>query len=240
MAPTTRSRSASAQQDKENVWPSRKEADKPITQALRKAYLKAKPTGKKAKKSPSTPLANDLLGQYRIEAPYIEEQWGEGETAMVLNLAPSPGAGQHMWGGFHFQVASGVMRGGPPPQKVGDSWDFEWRGNDEGEGDVICEFNDEGAPRGTITFLSGGKLKGTMEGGFLEEFEFTGRKLKTPVGAKAVKGWKERWRTTNMWAMDVEQEWKEGCAINGMPKYGPPFELCNEGPAQSDSSSDEA
>jgi len=51
----------------------------------------------------------------------------------------------------------------------------------------------------SLTFLGNGKLRGTMSGGFMEPFTFTGvqEPRKNVNSAKQVKEWKGRWRGIN-------------------------------------------
>jgi hypothetical protein len=51
---------------------------------------------------------------------------------------------------------------------------------------------------GTITFRADGKIRGTMKGGFTEEFIFAGvRTQESQVWVKKVEHWKEQWRGIN-------------------------------------------
>jgi hypothetical protein len=51
---------------------------------------------------------------------------------------------------------------------------------------------------GTISFGANGKIRGTMEGGFMEEFIFSGvRTQESQDWVKHVKHWKEQWRAIN-------------------------------------------
>ncbi|KZO96511.1 hypothetical protein CALVIDRAFT_563982 [Calocera viscosa TUFC12733] len=205
----------------------------------------AKKTKGKAIEAPQL-LGDDIPGQYRIWSPYIKENWeDEDAKPMNLKLAPSLGTGRHLWGAFHFQVVEGVMRGGPPPKYVGDTWEFMWRGTETGEGEIMFP-NDDGVLRGSITFLGDGKIKGTITGDLLgEEAEFTGRKLKTSITSTAVKGWKKTFRSMNELSFGMRQYWKEACAEQGLTRrfayqYGKELHRCADGPAPSDTSSDES
>ncbi|KZT53936.1 hypothetical protein CALCODRAFT_485945 [Calocera cornea HHB12733] len=257
MAPATRTRTGTTTRNKENVAPTPIRSmvpDAPAEKMVKRKALRA-PTGeaqpvtKKTKanaKDPHKLLGDDLPAQYRIWAPWINQNWEDESSRpkpMNLKLAPSAGTGQHLWGAFHFQVVEGVMRGGPPPTKVGDTWEFRWRGNETGEGEIICEEGPDDL-RGTITFLGAGKIKGTITGNVLsEEVDFTGRKLKLPITSKTVKAWKGIWRTSNDMAMDMRQDWKGEVAMHGFTRhmelqYGRALDMCGEPPADSDTSAD--
>lgn len=61
------------------------------------------------------------------------------------------------------------------------------------------EFGEEN--EGTLTFLGNGKMRGTMVGGYMSEFIFSGiqgvESLRRVVWAKYVEEWKAEWRGIN-------------------------------------------
>ncbi|KAI9460041.1 hypothetical protein F5148DRAFT_1287000 [Russula earlei] len=135
----------------------------------------------------------DVEGKYAINAPYLAEEWPDSASGgLELMLAPSCGTGKHLWGSFDFGIVTGIIRCGAPPKSVRDAVSFEWRGHEQGEGQM--EYGSEN--KGTLTFLGDGKLRGTMEGGFMRQFTFTG--VQKPLNCvKQIKKWKEQWRGIN-------------------------------------------
>jgi len=141
-------------------------------------------------------LIPDIRGEYAINAPYLAEEWPDSSSGdLELSLSPSPGTGKHLWGNFNFGIVTGSIRGGAPPKSVRGTVAFEWRGHEQGEGQM--EYGPEN--KGTLTFLGDGKLRGTMEGGPMEQFTFTGvqKPQKSVNWPKRVKEWKEEWRGIN-------------------------------------------
>ncbi|GLB34320.1 hypothetical protein LshimejAT787_0112040 [Lyophyllum shimeji] len=129
-------------------------------------------------------------GEFRIMAPYLRDQWSSYTETMKLKLSPSPG-GSHLWVWFHFGIVSGIMRShGCPPKYVGDTTRLQWRGREEGEGEMTYE--DENVA--SITFLGDGRIRGKMRWmGTL--FEFIGKNAprKNVVWCKSVQHWKEQY-----------------------------------------------
>jgi len=178
--------------DEEDIAPQAAPAGK------RKATGNAGGVKKKAKASDSDQkLATFAVGgKYAIIAPYLAEQWPDSSSGdLELSLSPSLGTGRHLWGSFNFGIVTGVIRGGAPPKSVRGTVAFLWRGHEEGEGQM--EYGPEN--KGTLTFLGNGKLRGTMSGGFMEPFVFTGvqEPRKNVNLAEHVKEWKEQWRGIN-------------------------------------------
>jgi hypothetical protein len=51
---------------------------------------------------------------------------------------------------------------------------------------------------GTIAFRANGKIRGTMKGGFMGEFIFSGVRIQeSQVSVKDVENWKREWRAIN-------------------------------------------
>ncbi|KAI9460042.1 hypothetical protein F5148DRAFT_1150783 [Russula earlei] len=156
------------------------------------AKKKAKASGSNEKLSPL-----EVQGKFVINAPYLAEQWPDNcaEGDLVLTLSPSRRTGKHLWGSFNFGVVIGVIRCGAPPTSVRRTVAFQWRGHEQGEGQMVYgPYN-----KGTLTFLGDGKVRGTMEGNPCSRFTFTGvqKPLKNIVWVKNVKQWKQRWRGIN-------------------------------------------
>ena len=137
-----------------------------------------------------------MKGEFTINAPYMMEQWPSDDD-FKLTLSPSRVTGKHLWGHFDFGVIKGIIRCGLPPTTIGDTITFKWRGHEQGEGQM--DFGDTN--EGTLTFLGNGKIRGTMEGGFMSEFILSGiqdaESLRRIVWAKHVREWKTEWRGIN-------------------------------------------
>lgn len=62
------------------------------------------------------------------------------------------------------------------------------------------QFDDE-ENKGTLTFLGCSKIRGTMEGGFMERFTFVGvqdqKSLRRVAWVERVEAWREEWRGIN-------------------------------------------
>ncbi|KZV67844.1 hypothetical protein PENSPDRAFT_736316 [Peniophora sp. CONT] len=158
------------------------------------APLKKVKVSDSGKKLPDT----ECKGEFAIVAPYLAEQWPQDASDnLKLTLSPSRGTGKHLWGSFNFGVVKGIIRGGAPPTTTGGTVTFKWRGYETGEGEM--QFDDDN--KGTLTFLGNGKVRGTMEGGFMEKFNFLGLQdhetLHRVVWGKRVERWKDEWRSIN-------------------------------------------
>ena len=145
----------------------------------------------------------DVQGKYVIDAPYLAEEWpDDASSGLNLTLSASRGTGRHLWGSFKFGVVTGIIRCGAPPDTVGETVAFEWRGYEQGEGEM--EYGPENT--GTITFLANGKICGTMEGGFMTTFTFSGvRVQESQVWVTHVKKWKDQWRGINERSYEAAQ-----------------------------------
>jgi hypothetical protein len=101
----------------------------------------------------------DVQGKFAITAPYLAEQWPDSASSdLELTLAPSSGTGRHLWGSFNFGIVSGIIRCGAPPKTIRETVAFDWRGYEQGEGQM--EYGPEN--KGTLIFLDNDKLCGTM------------------------------------------------------------------------------
>lgn len=173
-------------------------------------------------------------GEFQVAAPYLEEQWGstdqhwgpEDKGIYTLKMSPSPGTGRHLWMWFDFGVYSGVMRStGPPPTTLGTPCAFLWRGKESGEGEM--DFSD--LNKGTITFLEGGKIRGTISGDLLgknREFADVQIDSKVTVWTKEVRSWKREYRAIN----------ERAHYVSGLTRWGgwASEEGCTDDPVGSD------
>ncbi|KAF8076922.1 hypothetical protein FPV67DRAFT_1665160 [Lyophyllum atratum] len=130
----------------------------------------------------------DHLGEYKVIAPYLRDQWESSTQTMKLKMSFSPGR-SHLWVWFHFGIVSGVMRSyGTLPTHIGDTVHFQWRGQEEGEGEMT--YGEENTA--SITFLGDCKLRGQMR--WMGNFEFVGTKPpgKTNIiWSRSVASWKD-------------------------------------------------
>jgi hypothetical protein len=172
----------------------------------------------------STP---DVQGVFEIVAPYLADEWPDSASGdLELKLSPSCGNGKHLWGSFNFGIVTGIIRGGAPPITIGEAVAFMWRGHEQGEGEM--QFGDDN--KGTLTFLGDGKLYGTMEGGFMEKYTFTGvRTQGSQTWAAHVEEWKEQWRGMNASSYGAASVARWGGWCDGMDE--------TEQPADSDTTS---
>ncbi|VDC01562.1 unnamed protein product [Peniophora sp. CBMAI 1063] len=168
----------------------------------------------------------DLACRYTIKAPSIADEWPDDcVRPLKLTLCPSKRTGKHLWGHFHFGVIKGTIRCSRTPSHVGETVDFEWRGHEQGEGEMYTDV-------GMLTFLGDGKICGTMDCGFFSEpCTFSGVQDMTaaarrPVSAQVLKKWKKEYRKINDVSIRWEGKWKR---FEGGGDY-------DEGPAASDSS----
>lgn len=138
----------------------------------------------------------DTEGKFNVSSPYLSENWSDyASEDMWLKVAHSK-TGGHVWISFDFGVVSGVMRGSAPPKESTTVCTFTWHGHEQGEGEMT--FTEENT--GTITFLGGGKLRGTISGSFLgDDVVFTGQMVDTPntVWVMSVPRWKAKYRRIN-------------------------------------------
>ncbi|KAG5652278.1 hypothetical protein H0H81_005590 [Sphagnurus paluster] len=142
----------------------------------------------------------DNEGRYNIVAPYLRDEWPDDTEKMSLKMSISRGK-SHFWVWFHFGIVSGIMRSfSAPPTHVGDKVRFQWRGREEGEGEMTY---DE-ANTASITFLGEGRIRGRMcwNG---ELFEFLGKKARIAEGNlnRAVQRWKKEY-----WGINEGTDWK--------------------------------
>ncbi|KZV67835.1 hypothetical protein PENSPDRAFT_653754 [Peniophora sp. CONT] len=151
---------------------------------------------------------SDLACRYTINAPSIAEEWPDDcSRKLSLTLCPSKRTSKHLWGHFHFGILKGVIRCSKTPSYVGETVDFEWRGHEQGEGEMYYD-------EGTMTFLGGGRICGTMECGFFsEECAFSGVQDQTtaarrPVSPKVLAKWKKEFRRINDISISMEGKWK--------------------------------
>ncbi|KZV67839.1 hypothetical protein PENSPDRAFT_583353 [Peniophora sp. CONT] len=172
-------------------------APKAASSRKRKATDEGTATQKKAKTSGGKLSDLDVKGEFAINAPYLAEQWDDASGELTLTLSPSRGTGKHLWGSFDFGIVKGIIRGGLPPTTIGATVAFKWRGHEQGEGQM--EFGDMN--KGTLTFLGNGKIRGTMVGGFMREFVFSGIQdtdtLRSTEWSMHVEEWKDEWRGIN-------------------------------------------
>ncbi|KAL1721773.1 hypothetical protein EV715DRAFT_271030 [Schizophyllum commune] len=116
------------------------------------------------------------------------------EEDMTLDVRPSS-TGAHLWGKFDFGALSGVFRStGSAPTSGGKKVPIIWRGSDSEAVDGRTWY-DEGQT-GFIKFLSGGKVKGCLEG-YMAKGDFTGQLLEGEVDLSEVAEWKSEWRSLN-------------------------------------------
>lgn len=115
----------------------------------------------------------------------------------MLKLAFSRGTRRHMWASFSFGILTGIMRSvGPLPNNTGDTVSFVWRGYEQGEDTMTYKDHNTA----TITFMGDGKLKGVIEGSFLEpNCKFAGLHVErqNTVWCMYVKQWKATYRGIN-------------------------------------------
>ncbi|KAL1709207.1 hypothetical protein EV121DRAFT_286854 [Schizophyllum commune] len=116
------------------------------------------------------------------------------EENMILDVRPSS-TGAHLWGKFDFGALSGMFRStGPAPTSGGKKVPIVWRGRDSEAVDGRTWY-DEGQT-GFIKFLSGGKIKGCLEG-YMAKGDFTGQLFEEEVDLSEVAEWKSEWRSLN-------------------------------------------
>ncbi|KAG5649673.1 hypothetical protein H0H81_002551, partial [Sphagnurus paluster] len=142
----------------------------------------------------------DNEGRYNIMALFLRDEWPDDTEKMSLKMSISRGK-SHFWVWFHFGIVSGIMRScSTPPTHVGDKVRFQWRGREEGEGEMT--YDEENTA--SITFLGEGRIRGRMRwDGQL--FEFVGKKV--PIeGAdwiSRVQDWKDEY-----WEINEATDWK--------------------------------
>ncbi|KAI4524099.1 hypothetical protein K523DRAFT_419152 [Schizophyllum commune Tattone D] len=114
-----------------------------------------------------TIVAEDFAG---LCSSYFDEE------NMTLDVRPSS-TGAHLWGKFDFGALSGVFRSRDSEAVDGRTW------YDEGQ-------------TGFIKFLSGGRIKGYLEG-YMAKGDFTGQLFEEEVDLSEVAEWKSEWRSLN-------------------------------------------
>ncbi|KZV94566.1 hypothetical protein EXIGLDRAFT_766983 [Exidia glandulosa HHB12029] len=163
----------------------------------------------------------DTEGQFTVSAPYLTEQWEEWASGdMWLKIAHSESE-RRVWISFDFGVVSGIMRGSAPPKESTTACTLTWHGYEQGEGEMT--FTDENV--GSITFLGGGKLRGTISGSFMgEDVEFTGQKVDRPntVWSMSIPGWKAKYRRINFAAHDRASRARWGKWVAEVDDADPP------------------
>ncbi|KAL8912576.1 MAG: hypothetical protein Q9171_002440 [Xanthocarpia ochracea] len=121
--------------------------------------------------SRSAPASLGLInGIYEISCPDIEREWDYDGFTIVLTLdTPS------IWGEYDFGMFSGILR---IPQRPfvasGDMLSFEWRGRENGEGEM--SFGDNCV--GGISFLGNGYIEGWIN--LHGECRFEGTRMDGP------------------------------------------------------------
>ena len=111
-----------------------------------------------------------INGIYEISCPDIEREWGYDGFTIVLTLdSPS------IWGEYDFGMFSGILR---IPQRPfiasGDMLPFEWRGRENGEGEM--SFGDNCV--GGVSFLGNGYIEGWIN--LYGECRFEGTRMDGP------------------------------------------------------------
>lgn len=135
--------------------------------------------------------------------PYLAGEWPEhAKEPMKLRICPSKKS-SHLWGSFCAGIVSGIIKSvEKAPTASGTSLNFFWRGS---EVDGPITFDESNI--GTIVFLGGGQIKGTLAGELFKECEFTGKKVEglRVAWKKRVRGWKDEWRRYNWSRYEVER-----------------------------------
>lgn len=146
-------------------------------------------------------------------------------------MCPSRRTGHHLWMSFDFGAVSGTMRGSAPPKQTHAACSFTWRGTSQaGEGELLFGKGNVGS----ITFLGDGKIRGTMRGGGLGDYEFAGERVdKTNVAwVMSVAGWKSKYRAINGNSYDRQGAARWGKWVS--------YDGCDNPPDASDSSANDA
>jgi hypothetical protein len=184
-------------------------------------------------KQPAQTSSSGLMssGTYSIVAPYLAEEWScyAHEDGFRLTVHPSS-TNAHLWGAFEFGVISGVFKTiAGPPSDLGNITPFKWRGREEGEGEMT--FGKEN--KGTITFLSNGRVKGSIDGSFLGKGKatFAGTLVQgSLLSNEDVETWKQEWRGINPRSYEAANRGRWGGWVE---------EPSPERPSSSDTSEDE-
>jgi hypothetical protein len=165
----------------------------------------------------------DTRGKFTIVSLGLGEQWSAASGDLTLKLSPST-TGGHLWGQFDFGIVSGIMRCDAPPTNTGDLCNFSWRGTESGEGEMTYSEHNVGK----ITFLGGGRIRGTIAADLFQVTEFTGVHdqvtPKTAVWVKHVKVWKEQWRGINFRTYEAARVGRWGKWYEGSDYTEPPAE----------------
>ncbi|KAJ3537405.1 hypothetical protein NM208_g6330 [Fusarium decemcellulare] len=138
---------------------------------------KAAPKGKKVAKATAAPKTDaparlsplstkNLWGSYKLECPYVREEWPRCSSRAPFELTIALGV-RSMWATFELGIYEGIMHFDQVPERASHDpiW-FTWRGEEQFGLLINGDSN-----RGWLKFLGGGRIEGWLDH---QSISFTG------------------------------------------------------------------
>ena len=140
-----------------------------------------------------------INGIYDISCPYVTEQWYCEDLTITLAMD-----GQLVWGSYDFGMFSGIflLQNRPYNEDLGKPLPVQWRGRENGEGEMTTGDDNEGH----ITFLGNGRIEGSLR--IMGSFDFEGQKSAAQSngqGGMMARSMRAEWDSYNEEAYEYER-----------------------------------